>query len=111
MTIEWSSRTRLLWKGNFWDPENLYAHDKGFVIQFQDGTQEYLWEGDDFPYDTPNYRHVPVDKCLKKGFTAPQNEIAKFLTGRIDQLVMFRKYNKKKRTNPKNPDAKKRAED
>lgn len=48
-----------------------------------------------------------VGKCLEQGFTVPQNEIVKFITGRIDQLVMFRKYNKKKRANPKNPSAKK----
>lgn len=64
-------------------------------IEFQDGKTERFW----------GTRNEAVNKCMKMGFTAPQNEIAKFLTRRITQLVMFRKYNKKKRTTPKNTNA------
>ena len=69
---------------------------RNYAIESQDGIVEMVDSRD---------RNVAVNKCLKKGFTAPQNEIAKFLTWRTDQLVLFRKYNKKKRTNSKNPNA------
>lgn len=73
-----------------------YHIDRGWsYIEFQDGTTERF----------AGTRNEAVNKCMKMGFTAPQNEIAKFLTRRITQLVMFRKYNKKKRTNPKNPNS------
>ena len=72
-----------------------YAY-RNYAIESQDGIVEMVNSED---------RNVAVNECLKKGFTAPKNEIAKFLTWRTDQLVLFRKYNKKKRTNPKNPNS------
>lgn len=73
-----------------------------YAIEFQDGRKErcHVRRG-----TMQQPRSIPVGKCLEQGFTAPQNEIVKFLTGRITQLVMFRKYNKKKRTTPKNTNA------
>ena len=94
-----------LWRKIVFVPELRDPHaslDIIYVIEFQDGRKErcHVRRG-----TMQQPRSIPVGKCLEQGFTAPQNEIVKFITGRIDQLVMFRKYNKKKRANPKNPDA------
>lgn len=74
------------------------AQDIIYAVEFQDGRKERCHVRRETMQQP---RSIPVGKCLEQGFTAPQNEIVKFLTGRIDQLVMFRKYNKKKRNNPK----------
>lgn len=97
------------WKG--WGHEDWWDHafsnkpwrasdaqDIIYAVEFQDGRKERCHVRRETMQQP---RSIPVGKCLEQGFTAPQNEIVKFLTGRIDQLVMFRKYNKKKRNNPK----------
>jgi hypothetical protein len=88
-----TSKERLHW----WEEErkNWVGY---FAIIHQDGSNEEI-------YGTN--RSIPVNKYLKMGFTAPQNEIAKFLTERIDELVMFRKYNKRRYNRHGNPDTRK----